>query len=264
MKKNLRHQIVFSLLATLMLLTACQPGATPEAGQTPATNTPATGGSASSEPAAGATTISRDILLDPALAQDADSSMINKYLYEGLVSLDASGNLQPAIAESWVVSDDGLAYTFVIRSNAAFSDGSPITPDDVVNNVTRWLDPESPLRGTGNYARWKEIFLGFLGEKDAEGRPVSPVDGVQKVDFNTVILHLNRPVPDVLTLLADPAFAIIKTDALAAGSYGTASSTIIASGPYTVSSWTDSGLVLSPNPSYWGNVAQANLEFAWK
>lgn len=256
-------KILFILIAGLMLVTACQPEAAPTEPPAPVTES-SSSSAASSGATDNATAINQNILLDPALAEDADSMMLNQYLYEGLVTLDASGSPQPALAESWVVSDDGLAYTFVIRSNAAFSDGTPVTPDDVVNNVTRWLDPASPLRGTGQYAYWEEYFLGFLDEKDADGRPVSPVDGVQKVDFNTVIIHLNRPVPDLLTLLANPAFAIIKTDALAAGNYGTQNSTIISSGPYMVTAWTDTGLTLSPNPSYWGSAAQVELEFTWR
>jgi ABC-type transport system substrate-binding protein len=154
-----------------------------------------------------------------------------------------------------------LTYTFILQEDAAFSDGSAITPDVVVDNVNRWLDPESPLRGTGNYETWLAFFQGFLGEKDSDDRPISPVDGVNKIDFSTIVLHLNRPVPDLLVYLADPAFAIVKPESLQDGSYGTINSPIIASGPYQVSSWTSDKLVLTPNPLFWGMAAQVELEF---
>ena len=130
--------------------------------------------------------------------------MVSQYLYEGLVSLDSSGNPQPALAESWVVSDDQLDYIFTLRANAAFSDGTAITPDIVADNFNRWFDPQNPLHGNGNYAAWQNIFLGFHGEKGADKRPISTVDGIQKVDFNTVLIHLNRLEPKMLDLSGRP------------------------------------------------------------
>ena len=263
-----RSPVLFMLLSIIvLLLAACQPQTSPATEQPAdappkpaATDTPVPAVVATEDPSA----ISKDILLDPALATDTDSAKINHYLYEGLVTLDASGNVQPGIAESWVVSDDTLAYTFTIRANATFSDGAPITPDDIVANFNRWLDPKSPLRGNGSYAAWQEVFAGFLGEKDGDGRPVSPVDGIQKVEFNTVILHLNRPVPELLTYLANPAFVVLNANALKAGDYGKITSKVISSGPYVVSSWTSDRLILSPNPTYWGEIPQGNLEFSFR
>jgi peptide/nickel transport system substrate-binding protein len=140
--------------------------------------------------------------------------MVSRYVYECLVTLDAGGTPQPALAESWVVSEDQLDYIFKLRGNAAFSDGTTITPDIVVDNFNRWFDPQNSLHGNGNYAAWQKMFLGFLGEKGDDKRPVSTVDGIQKVDFNTVLIHLNRLEPNLLVYLADPAFAILKTDFL--------------------------------------------------
>jgi ABC-type transport system substrate-binding protein len=253
------------LLVCLFLLTACQPQAVVATDEPSLPSTQAPAVAASPAPAENPNAISKDITLDPALTQDADSLMVSRYLYEGLVGLDSSGNVQPALAESWVVSDDQLDYIFTLRANAAFSDGTVITPDIVADNFNRWFDPQSPLHGNGNYAAWEKIFLGFHGEKGADKRPKSTVDGIQKVDFNTVLIHLNRLEPKMLIYLADPAFAILKTDALAADAgYGGRNSTIISSGPYIVSSWTDAGLTLSPNPKYWGTAPQDDLKFTWR
>ncbi len=263
-----QSRILTLLLSFVFLLTACQPQteSTPPATEQPTqppTQAPAVEAAPveTESPAA----INPNITLDPALTQDVDSLMVSQYVYEGLVSLDASGNPQPALAESWVVSDDQLDYIFKLRTNAAFDDGTPITPDIVAENFNRWFDPQSPLHGNGNYATWQEIFLGFHGEKGEDKRPKSTVDGIQKVDFNTILIHLNRLEPNLLTYLADPAFAILKTDALAADSaYGGRNSAIISSGPYIVSSWTDEGLTLSPNPKYWGTAPQDDLKFVWR
>jgi ABC-type transport system substrate-binding protein len=258
-----------SFLICLVLLTACQLQSeiqpTETAQPVVATQAPqAASQGPTAVPADSSTAISAGILLDPALAKDADSLLVNQSLYEGLVRLDKDGKVLPALAESWVISDDQLDYIFMLRGNAAFSDGTPITPDIVAANFNRWFDPESPLRGSGDFAAWKRIFLGFHGEKDANKHPISQVDGIQKVDFNTVLIHLNRLEPKLLTYLADPAFAILKTESLTAGGYGTQKSKIISSGPYLVSAWTDTGLTLSPNPKYWGDKPKGDLKFTWR
>jgi peptide/nickel transport system substrate-binding protein len=260
-------RILTLLLVCLFFLTGCQPQdtATPAA-MAIATDAPQTllpTPTAASAQVDNPIAISANILLDPALAQDADSLKVNQYLYEGLVHLDKDGKVQPALAESWVISDDQLDYIFTVRAGAAFSDGTPITPDIVADNFNRWFDPQSSLRGSGDYAAWKRIFLGFHGEKGADKRPISQVDGIQKVDVNTVLIHLNRLEPNLLTYLADPAFAILKPDTLAAGGYGTQKSKIISTGPYLVSAWTDAGLTLSPNPKYWGSQPTGDLKFTF-
>lgn len=259
--KKITYKLLTTLIILLLLVTGCAPkgddasDSTPPPDSTPSTiTTPEAGESMS---------ISKDITLDPAKTTDTDSLMVSQYLYEGLVRLDANGEVQPAIAESWVISDDQLDYIFEIRPNAKFSDGSPITTDIIVDNFNRWFDPQSPLHGDGNYPTWLEVFLAFNGERDAENRAKSLVNGIQKVDGNTVLIHLTRPVPNMLELIANPAFAILHPDSLSASGYGTSDSNIISSGAYIVSSWTDEGLTLAPNPEYWNQV-NGEINFVWK
>lgn len=267
--KNLKPLLVLGII--LILLTGCQSQAAPSL---PASVVPPAEGPAQNatslaltpDPLAGSEMerVSAGLLLDPALAQDADSLRICGYLYEGLVRLDANGAPVAGLAESWVVSDDQLDYIFTLRAGMTFSDGAPITPDAVVANFNRWFDPQDPLHGQGDYAAWKNIFLGFHGEKDANDLPVSPVDGIQKVDQNTVLIHLNRPMPEMLASLANPAFAILSPAALAGGEYGGRESAIISSGPFAIESWTDEGLRLGANPQYWGDAPLQGLQFGWK
>ena len=260
-KKFPTLKILASLIAAVLFLTGCQPKSTetplpdgPEITATEQVTLPKPG-----EPFA----ISQDITIDPAVTEDIDSLLVSRYLYEGLVRLDDNGDVQPGLASSWIISDDQLDYIFTIRPNAQFSDGTPITTDIIVDNFNRWFDPQSPLHGDGNYPSWKAIFLGFNGERDAENKAVSQVDGVQKVDQNLVIVHLNRPVPELLQYLASPAFSILSVDALSSGNYDMRDNSVITSGPYLIASWTDSGLTLAPSKSYW-NPAEGNIEFIWK
>lgn len=256
----IKKHLLLTLLIVLLALTGCQP----QQDASDSTPTPDSTSQTESTPEQGESMAIRStIVLDPATTEDADSLLVSKYIYEGLVKLDESGNIQPAIASSWIISDDQLDYIFEIRPNATFSDGTPITTDIIVDNFNRWFDPQSPFHGEGNYPTWLSLFLGFNGERDADDRPVSLVDGIQKVDFNTVLIHFTRPAPEAIEYLTHPAFSILHPDALSSAGYGTQDSVIISSGAYIVSSWDDSGLTLSPNPNYWDPVT-GNLEFTWK
>lgn len=258
--KTSPYRLLAFTFITFFVITGCQP-------QNASTEEPAASPIPSTVPEAtsnNTASINKDLFLDPALTQDKDSLLISQYLYEGLVVLDGNGNPQPGIAESWVISDDQLDYIFSLRPGITFSDGTPITPDIVADNFNRWFDPKNPLHQNGDYAAWENIFLGFLGERDATDRAKSTVDGIQKVDSSTVLLHLNRPVSETLTYLANPSFSILNTNALALGNYGTKESDISSSGPYLVSSWNESGLLLSPNPKYWGKIPTADLKFTWR
>src|SRR5690606_13347033 len=137
-----------AILVILLVLTGCQPQPTPSDSTPTAVSSPQA--EATSEPSEGMA-ISSAIVLDPAVTEDEDSLLVSGYLYEGLVLMDDRGNIQPAIASSWIISDDQLDYIFEIRPNAAFSDGTPITTDIIVDNFNRWFDPQSPFHGSGNY-----------------------------------------------------------------------------------------------------------------
>jgi peptide/nickel transport system substrate-binding protein len=254
--RNRKFIYLVPLLAAGLLLAACQPGAS--AGATSTAGGGATAGGGSTGGAA--IIISKDILLDPALATDADSKTVNAYLYEGLVTLSGS-DVAPALTQAWSVSDDGLSYTFNLRPAASFHDGTPLTAEAVMANFNRWYDPANALHGSGAYAGWAAALFGFKGELGADGRPKSPYDGIEKVDNLTVLVHLNREDPDFALKLTQPSFAIVSPAALAAGAgYGTGAG-VSGTGPYKVSEWSDETLVLGPNAAYWNGAPAAGLTF---
>lgn len=86
--------------------------------------------------------------LDPHVATAFSSWRVMELIYEGLLRFDNQLQLQPALAESWTVSPDGLEYTFKLRSGVKFHDGSQLTAEDVKYSFERVLNPEtsSPLR----------------------------------------------------------------------------------------------------------------------
>lgn len=78
--------------------------------------------------------------LDPHVVNAAGTREILFNIYEGLVKYDSQGNLNDAIAESHVISDDGLTYTFKIREGVKFHDGSDLKTSDVVYSINRCID----------------------------------------------------------------------------------------------------------------------------
>jgi peptide/nickel transport system substrate-binding protein len=77
--------------------------------------------------------------IDPAKISDYTDYMAAVNLYDGLVSVDDKGNLIPRLAESWTVSPDAKEVTFKLRTDAKFSDGTPVTAADVIYSVERLL-----------------------------------------------------------------------------------------------------------------------------
>ena len=216
---------------------------------------------------AGLEVLSKDILLDPAVALDTDSMKVNALLYEGLVRLSDDGTVESALASNWEISKDELDYIFYLKPNVLFHDGSALSADTVLDNFNRWFDPDNPLHGNDEkYQTWKKYFLGFLGELDAQDFPVSVFDGIEKVDDLTVLVHLNRPTPEFIVYMADPAFSIINVDVLSTEgeAYGTEAGSAIGTGPYLLETWENGILTLAPFDDYQGEVAESSIQFKFE
>jgi len=123
-------------------------------------------------------------------------AFILKDLYEGLTIYDANGKIVPGVAESWTVSDDGLVYTFKLRENAKWSDGSPVVAGDFVFSMQREEDPKT----AAGYAN----ILYPIKNAEAINKGKMPVDqlGVKAVNDKTLEISLERPTPFFIELLS--------------------------------------------------------------
>jgi oligopeptide transport system substrate-binding protein len=85
--------------------------------------------------------------LDPALVQDGGDVEAIQTIFTGLVQFDNKGNIKDQLAASHTISPDGLRYTFTLRPDLKFSDGTPLTADDVAYGINRTLLPatQSPV-----------------------------------------------------------------------------------------------------------------------
>jgi oligopeptide transport system substrate-binding protein len=133
--------------------------------------------------------------LDPHKTSTVYEAHILRDLFEGLVMQDQNAELIPGAAESWTISDDGLVYTFKLRPNAVWSDGSPVTADDFVYAFRRLEDPATGAE----YASM--LYVIKNGEEVNTGKMKPEELAVKAVDPTTFEVTLKSPTPYFLEML---------------------------------------------------------------
>src|SRR3954454_21164773 len=133
------------------------------------------------------TGVSDLVSLDPAKASDQQGFTVIAMLYGGLVKLDEKLLVVPSLAEEWSISDDSLTYTFTLRDGITFSDGTPITADDVVWTFNHALDPKTG-GWTGPY-----YFTLIEGADEVADGKATEVSGEKKGDAKTVTITIKQP-----------------------------------------------------------------------
>ncbi|MCB5174287.1 ABC transporter substrate-binding protein [Microvirga lenta] len=166
--------------------------------------------------------------LDPHLITAFPSFMVvNGNIYEGLTAVDKDLKVVPSLAESWTVSSDGKTYTFKLRDNVKFHDGSAMEAEDVVSTIKRVQSKEiaSPLASR-----------------------LSAIESANAVDPRTVELKLKEPSAPLLASLATiaivPSSVETNKDVLQKQPVGT--------GPFKFQEWQPNGFILlAKNDNYW-------------
>ncbi|MEO2152693.1 MAG: ABC transporter substrate-binding protein, partial [Thermococcus sp.] len=168
--------------------------------------------------------------LDPANAYDFYTWEVLNNVMEGLVKYKPGTlEIEPALAESWEVNKDSTVWTFHLRKDAKFADGTPLTAKDVVRSINRVMT----IKG------------------DPSWLVTSFVEKVEAKDDYTVVFYLKHPTAYFLALLTTPPYFPVspkydndKIDSDA--TYGGV-------GPYKIVKWVrDQELVLEANPYYYG------------
>lgn len=174
--------------------------------------------------------------LDPALVDDNDSGNITCNIYESLLKFkDTDTSVEPCLAESWTISDDGLVYTFNLRKGVKFHDGTPFNAEAVKFNIDRQM-PEN-LVPKMSYA---PLVFG-------------DVEKTEVVDEYTVRITLKQSSTPFLRNMA-MAFAAPIVSPTALKKYNNnVMEHPVGTGPYKLVAW-DRGqqLILTTNDDYWG------------
>ncbi|MEO1596646.1 MAG: peptide ABC transporter substrate-binding protein [Pseudomonadota bacterium] len=139
--------------------------------------------------------------LDPQQARSVAALKVLGDVYEGLLTRDAAGASVPGVAKSWRVSGDGTRYTFSLRDDARWQDGTPVTAADFLHGWRHLADPE-------NAAFYADLLRPVLGaEAVAAGDAAPETLGIAAPDSHTFVVTLTRPQADFLQRLGHPALA---------------------------------------------------------
>jgi peptide/nickel transport system substrate-binding protein len=234
-------------------------------------------GTAEEGAAAGGTlvfgTASDPVVLDGSLVSDGESLRVIDQIYESLVSLKpGTTELEPGLASSWEISDDGLTYTFELQEGVTFHDGEPFNAEAVCFNFDRWYNFTGSFQNPSASYYWQTVFGGFATTEPDSGAPEeSFYESCTAVDEGTVELKLTKPSSAILGALSLSNFGIASPKALEefgadegevdadgifhpTGTFG--SEHPIGTGPFMFESWTRGDrLTLARFDDYWGDKA---------
>ncbi|HLZ68122.1 MAG TPA: peptide ABC transporter substrate-binding protein [Aliidongia sp.] len=185
--------------------------------------------------------------LDPQKSSGGPEQMIEADLFEGLTTFDASTHAIPGVASSWETSIDGLVWTFHLRPDAKWSDGTPVTADDFVAAFQRLVDPATASPS----AEMFDVLAGATRIIAGTEKKLSAL-GVTAIDDRTLRLTLVHPMPLLPELLATAVAVPINRQALAKyGDQWIRPGNLISNGPYILASWApQSELVLKKNEAF--------------
>lgn len=167
--------------------------------------------------------------LDPALSILDAADIIFDFVYEGLTRLTPAIEAEPALAESWTISEDGLTYAFAIRQGVTFHNGRVLDANDIKYSFDRVIDPAtaSPdVTHTENIA------------------------GIDVPDPATVVFTLNAPDASFLTRISRPGLAAVPREEVE--KTGDLQLTMVGTGPFVFQDYTpNTSLSFTRNESYW-------------
>ncbi|MDF7760401.1 oligopeptide ABC transporter substrate-binding protein OppA [Kosakonia cowanii] len=188
--------------------------------------------------------------LDPHKIEGVPESNVNRDLFEGLLISDVEGHPTAGVAEKWE-NKDFKVWTFHLRKNAKWSDGTPVTAHDFVYSWQRLADPKtaSPYASYLQYGHIANIDDVIAGKK-----PTSEL-GVKALDDNTFEVTLSEPVPYFYKLLVHPSVSAVPKSAIEKfGDKWTQPANIVTNGAYKLKDWVvNERIVLERNTNYWDN-----------
>ncbi|MFD1176566.1 peptide-binding protein [Paenibacillus puldeungensis] len=181
--------------------------------------------------------------INPIFINDTSSGDLEQFLFAKLYDLNRNGDVTAEpwslAAEAPKISEDGKTYTVKLKDSAKWSDGQPVTADDIIFTINTIRNPEAGAPGISLYDK---------------------VDKIEKVDDKTVNIKLKQVhAPFQYALVAEMVPAHVLKDVpvkeLQKNAFGTDPAKTVTSGPWKWTSWKQGDShVLDTNPNYWGEV----------
>ncbi|MBO7357750.1 MAG: peptide ABC transporter substrate-binding protein [Lachnospiraceae bacterium] len=194
--------------------------------------------------------------LDPALNSSVDGACLAANSFAGLYTYNAAGKTQPALAEGYEVSEDGLTYTVTLKSGLKWSDGSDLTAKDFEYSWKRAVAPETA-------ADYSYMFSGFAGYEEG-------ALAVEATDDTTLVFTLLAPCAYIEDLMAFPTFFPVNQAYVEANSTGDEPGSwctdagFVSNGAYVCTEWNhDVSMTYEKNPYYYDadKVTVEKIEF---
>ncbi|MBP2242474.1 oligopeptide transport system substrate-binding protein [Cytobacillus eiseniae] len=250
MKKTWPKMMSFLLLSLMVLLAGCnfsggsKETVKKEEGEKPVESTDGKSGSVLN------LSLDNDIPdLNQVKTTDAISFAILNNVMEGLYRLDENNEPQPAMAESYERSEDGLTYTFTLKDGIKWSNGDPVTANDFKYSWLRAMHPDT----AGSYA---SILTDYIkgGAAYAAGESDADSVAIEVKNEKTLVVELIQPTPFFVGLTAfvtyfplNEAFTTEKGN-----DFGLTYEGILYNGPYVLTAYDQAqGVTMEKNPEYW-------------
>jgi peptide/nickel transport system substrate-binding protein len=183
-------------------------------------------------------------------------------MYDTLTRIKPDLTIEPSLAESWDISEDGLTYTFHIRQGVTFHDGSPLTADDVAFTYARLLDPATGSQSTATLISIKGAQALASAGVVGEGTPTPPdaqaqqdaakaALGIKVIDPATLEITLEAPDASFLTSISDGS-AIVYSKAFVEANNNDVSQVVNGTGPFKLDEYIpNTSIKASRFDGYW-------------
>jgi peptide/nickel transport system substrate-binding protein len=187
-----------------------------------------TGGTATAPNEATVAFSAKVVSLDPDQAYNQLDVSVLHLISGNLFEFRRGGEIVPGLAESATASADGLSWTFTLRPNLKFSDGTPLTSEDVKATFDRIMGDETNIYAT----------------------LAARIDSVEATSATEIVVKLNAPYPSLTTVVSEPAFGIYPAGRITTDGFFDSP---VSAGPYELVSWGGTeNVVVKVNDSYWG------------
>lgn len=260
--------VLLVLIMSVPAVAACGNAAVPGTNQAeqPTAEQPPQGSDASSAEPSGEGAADSDTLiwrmrseprsLDPQRNYSSDGSHIIQNTYEGLYA-EKIGGIEPSMAKSYDVSEDGCTYTFHLRDGVKWSDGQPLTASDFEYSWKRLCNPDTAATTSFMMTSYIKGAMEYL-----TGQGTADDMGVKAVDDATLVVELKNPVPFFVNLTTFYSYFPARQDIIE--KYGDGwdknPQTSISNGPFKLEEYhTGSHIVLTKNDYYW-NAENVKIE----
>lgn len=251
-------KLIYLLVPVLLLLAACaaEPTLAPNPTATDILSTPAPTQTLANTPASNATRVpatSSPAVPSPVVTRGPGGTIViagngtatreitklpefvSHALFDSLLRVDPKdGHLLPGLAVRWLISEDAKTFVFILREGVTWSDGTPLTADDVAFTLQAFSDPKIRTNPAADFG---------------------PIDTITATDSRTVSVTFKSAYCAALTYIG--TIPILSKARLEKKSLtDVANEDLIGTGPLILKTWTDSEITFTHNQKYWNGVPQ--------